>query len=263
MKICTICKTEKPFTEFHRSAGGKDGHCSWCKPCKSERKALEYAKNKDSTLKRMAEYRRLNSEKVAATKKRCYEAKKAEYATKGKAYYEANKAAILESCRLYREANQGKKKASGEAYRAANRAALNAKQSEYQKKNWERIKAYQAEYWSSRLKSDPLYALSKLVRRRICIAIAERGYSKNTRTADMLGCDYETLKRHLELKFTSGMNWGNRGQWHIDHIIPLASAKTEEELIKLCHYTNLQPLWAKENMSKGAKILPEYSARAA
>jgi hypothetical protein len=51
------------------------------------------------------------------------------------------------------------------------------------------------------------------------------------------------------------MNWSNRNLWHIDHIIPLASAKTEEEMIKLCHYTNLQPLWAIENMSKGSKII--------
>lgn len=53
------------------------------------------------------------------------------------------------------------------------------------------------------------------------------------------------------------MNWDNRGLygWHIDHIIPLSSAKTEEEVYKLCHYTNLQPLWAKENLSKGNKII--------
>ncbi len=53
------------------------------------------------------------------------------------------------------------------------------------------------------------------------------------------------------------MSWDNHTKygWHIDHIIPLASAKTEEELKSLCHYTNLQPLWAKENLSKGAKII--------
>lgn len=51
------------------------------------------------------------------------------------------------------------------------------------------------------------------------------------------------------------MTWENRGEWHIDHIIPLASASTEEELLALCHYTNLQPLWAFDNLSKGAKII--------
>jgi hypothetical protein len=61
------------------------------------------------------------------------------------------------------------------------------------------------------------------------------------------------LKQHLENQFQSGMNWKTYGKygWHIDHIIPLSSAKTEKELYKLCHYTNLQPLWAKDNLIKG------------
>jgi hypothetical protein len=59
----------------------------------------------------------------------------------------------------------------------------------------------------------------------------------------------------FQTKFIDGMNWDNRGEWHIDHIIPLSSAKSEEELRKLCHYTNLQPLWEKDNLKKSNKIL--------
>jgi hypothetical protein len=59
----------------------------------------------------------------------------------------------------------------------------------------------------------------------------------------------------LETQFTDGMSWDNRSEWHIDHIIPLSSAKTEDELYKLCHYENLQPLWAEDNLKKGARIL--------
>jgi hypothetical protein len=59
---------------------------------------------------------------------------------------------------------------------------------------------------------------------------------------------------HLESKFVDGMSWDNRSRWHIDHIMPLASAKTEEELVALCHYTNLQPLWAAENLRKSDKL---------
>ena len=51
------------------------------------------------------------------------------------------------------------------------------------------------------------------------------------------------------------MSWENQGKWHIDHITPLSSAKTEEEVYRLCHYTNLQPLWAEDNLKKGSKIL--------
>jgi hypothetical protein len=64
----------------------------------------------------------------------------------------------------------------------------------------------------------------------------------------------ETTKAHIEAQFHPGMSWGNYGQWHVDHIIPLASAKTAEELVALCHHTNLQPLWAEDNLRKGAKI---------
>ena len=71
----------------------------------------------------------------------------------------------------------------------------------------------------------------------------------------MIGCDLKTIKAHLEKQFTKGMNWENQGKWHVDHIIPCASAKTEEELIKLFHYTNLQPLWAIDNILKKDKII--------
>ena len=70
----------------------------------------------------------------------------------------------------------------------------------------------------------------------------------------MLGCSWEELKTHIENQFTEGMSWDRLSEIHIDHIIPLASATTEEDLIKLAHYTNLQPLWAKDNISKGCRF---------
>jgi hypothetical protein len=79
--------------------------------------------------------------------------------------------------------------------------------------------------------------------------------SKTNKTFEIVGCTPEFLKEHLEKQFVDGMTWENRGEWHIDHKIPLSSAKTEEELYKLCHYTNLQPLWAEENLKKGNKII--------
>ena len=72
----------------------------------------------------------------------------------------------------------------------------------------------------------------------------------------MVGCSPEFLKDHIENQFTEGMSWELMGKYiHIDHRIPLSSAKSEEEVYKLCHYTNLQPLWAEDNLSKGSKIL--------
>ena len=68
----------------------------------------------------------------------------------------------------------------------------------------------------------------------------------------------DVIKQHMESQFTEGMTWENQGEWHVDHIIPLAKAKNEERLVKLCHYKNLQPLWGEENLSKGDSM-PECS----
>jgi len=72
----------------------------------------------------------------------------------------------------------------------------------------------------------------------------------------MLGCSIDFLKQYISNKFDKNMSWDNYGLygWHIDHIIPLSSAKNKEELEKLCHYSNLQPLWAKDNLQKSNKI---------
>ena len=82
-----------------------------------------------------------------------------------------------------------------------------------------------------------------------------KGLRKNKRTENILGCSFEFMKEYIENKFENWMTWENQGRyngefnygWDIDHIIPLSSAKTEEELIQLCHYLNLQPLCSKVN----------------
>jgi hypothetical protein len=80
---------------------------------------------------------------------------------------------------------------------------------------------------------------------------------KKNKTFDIVGCAPNYLREHIEKQFLEGMNWENYGfyGWHIDHIIPLSSAITEEDIYKLCHYTNLQPLWAKDNLTKNNKLL--------
>jgi len=102
--------------------------------------------------------------------------------------------------------------------------------------------------------SNPLYKLTGNLRRRVLHCFKRKSWSKNNATTDMLGCSFDYARQHLEQQFTEGMTWENQGKWHIDHIIPLSSAKTENELIKLCHYKNLQPLWAKDNLIKSNKI---------
>ena len=79
--------------------------------------------------------------------------------------------------------------------------------------------------------------------------------NKSMTTENILGCDWETFEKHIQSKFTEGMSWDNHGRkgWHYDHIIPISSAKNEEELYKLNHYTNFQPLWWLDNILKSNK----------
>jgi hypothetical protein len=103
---------------------------------------------------------------------------------------------------------------------------------------------------NKRMKIDPVFKLSRNVPKLIRISIKRNGYSKNSKTFSILGCTWDELKYHLESKFESWMNWDNWGKyngdqgygWDIDHIIPISLAKSEYEIIKLCHFTNLQPL---------------------
>ena len=85
--------------------------------------------------------------------------------------------------------------------------------------------------------------------------LKSKNINKKNKTFNIVGCSPEFLKEYLEKKFIGGMSWDNKGDWHIDHIIPLSSAKTEEEIYKLCHYTNLQPLWSEDNLKKGNKMI--------
>lgn len=90
-------------------------------------------------------------------------------------------------------------------------------------------------------------------------ALIRNGYSKTTATQEILGCSMEDFYTHIERQFADGMGWHNRSKWHIDHIIPVSTAKSESELIALNHHTNLRPLWAKDNMSKGSKMHQEQT----
>ena len=92
-----------------------------------------------------------------------------------------------------------------------------------------------------------------LLRSRTYSAFKNKGYKKSSKTQEMLGVDWEVCKAHIERQFKERMNWGNQGEWHIDHIIPLSSVNTQKELTTLCNYQNLQPLWAKDNIEKSAK----------
>lgn len=159
------------------------------------------------------------------------------------------KKCAAERSRIYRIKNRKKAKlAQKKCYENKKQYYIN-KTAQWRKNNPDcRKKEY------CNIKSDPFKYFRKLVRNRISQSFYSKSWNKNTKAEKILGCDYNTAFKHIENQFKSGMSWSNKSEWHIDHIIPLAYAKTEEELIKLCNYKNLQPLWVKDNLSKQDKI---------
>ena len=139
-------------------------------------------------------------------------------------------------------------------------------QKKYYQKNKEYYKSYNYNYYCSnkleinkktnikqveRYKTDSNYRITKILRRRVYDFVK----NKKFKTMELLGCSIEKLWEHLESKFQPGMTRENHGKWHIDHIRPCISFNlTDLEQQKICfHYTNLQPLWAEDNLKKGAK----------
>lgn len=107
--------------------------------------------------------------------------------------------------------------------------------------------------------TDPLFALKCRLRTRVFKSLKRKGFKKNTKTAAMLGCSYEELKDYAEARLPPGMSWESfLSDGHLDHIVPLDAAKTEEDVYSLNHYTNLRPMWGPENLAKSAKLPAEH-----
>lgn len=123
------------------------------------------------------------------------------------------------------------------------------------KKKYRQNGGYQKEK-ESLLNSSLRFSAHK-IRNLVRITIKNGGYSKNTKTCLILGAEFNVVRSHIQSLFKDGMSWENHGKWHIDHIVPVSSAKSEEELLLLNHYTNLRPLWAIDNLRKGTKT--EYT----
>lgn len=269
MKKCNKCLVEKEIHLFPKT-GAK------CKEC-----IAEYKK----------EYALLNREKIKEYKKEYYLENKEDIIESKKVYYKSNKDIILLKAKEYVINNIDKVKdykneynknnpnlEYHKKYREDNREEISEKRKEYYKNNKDKIKKYQfdnrehlnskkkeyrdankdyfnsikREYIKNKKINDPLYKLTCSIRSLITQSFKGQFTKKSKRTIEILGCDFETFKEHIENQFTDDMSWDNYASyWQLDHKTPISWSKCEEDVYKLNHYTNFQPLFWKENISKG------------
>jgi hypothetical protein len=198
-----------------------------------------------------------NRERIRLNAKIYYQLNKEDITNKSHQYYKSNRKSIIE-----------KRKTYFEEYRKNNKEKIKEINKKYREENKEKVKEYNknwlinnrhhvSSYTKRRKLNDTNFRLSVILRKRLNMAI--KNNQKSGSAVSDLGCSIDYLRQYLEKKFLPGMKWENYGRlgWHIDHVIPLAyfDLSDPKQFKKACHYTNLQPLWAKDNISKGAKVL--------
>lgn len=222
-----------------------------------------YQKNKERIKTQARNYRQENKE-VIKKKSRSQESR-----CRAHNYYKLNRDKLLAKSKKYRQDNADKvKKTKTKRYLDKNKDKIKNKIRVYSQRNKEEIRARNCEWnrkhrWQinertrERMREDIQFRLRALLRKRLSSAL--KGKLKQGSAIKLLGCSIEFLKEHLSSKFKDNMDWDNHGQWHIDHIRPLISFNLEDEkqLEAACHYTNLQPLWAQDNLRKGSKFKKE------
>jgi hypothetical protein len=238
-------------------------------PYKDKEKAREYAKalrSMPEQKENQRQYREANKELLKAkaiTRNSTQEvvARKKQYMS---GYYDANKEhlcaktaernsreEVKQKAKEYEKTSERKDKKSAwhKENWIKNKELLTAKNKQWHNENMDKVCARRKERYSS----DVAFKIKVLLRTRLNLAIKNR--SKKGSAVSLLGCSINEFILYFEEKFKVGMDWSNWGEWHIDHIIPLAlfDLGSIEQLQKACHYSNLQPLWAVENLGKGAR----------
>jgi hypothetical protein len=184
-----------------------------------------------------------------------YESNKTIILEKQKEYYFDNREQKIQKSKEYYEANKIKIKEYKSNYRKKNKLKILDKNKQYYINNKEKLIIDSVNYKRKRREIDTNFKLKENISTLIRNSMRNKNFKKNSKTTNILGCTIQEFKLHLESKFESWMNWSNYGLynggmnhgWDIDHIKPLSSAKTEEEIIRLNHYTNLKPLCSYTN----------------
>ena len=243
MKVCNTCNEEKESSEFHKRTISPDGLNHRCKTCDSTfQKGYRKVKPK-GTRWTMSLY-----DKGLKYCRSCNEVKELTSFSKNKSCFNGL-AVKCKVCKSKRDAEYRQKLRDNGTYTEIKRKSYLKNIVQHRKNQLDYNKNrrdYKKEYKTTQAlwDRDPLAKLRFTLRNLIIQALKKGGYTKNHKTEQMLGAEFEVVKSHIESQFTNGMSWDNHGEWHVDHIVPLKSGITEDEIIELNHYTNLQPLWA-------------------
>lgn len=234
-KICSQCGDPKPLTEFYKYKRCKDGHVNRCKACYSDYRKQQYIENKEEIRTKQKEYNAAHRRENAVHQKKWREKHVAELKAKNLKYYYDNKDKINSN-------------------RKANRVVLLKRERAYREANRDKINRLQ----NKRRRTDPKVNLNHRVSLGILSSL-KAGAKKGRRWEKLTGYTVANLMGHLESLFQPGMSWDNFGEWHIDHIVPKAAfnfeAPEDPEFKQCWALENLQPLWAVDNLRKGAKLV--------
>jgi hypothetical protein len=269
MKICKYCLIEKEVEEFPKT-GLK------CKKCVSiykknyatenkeiikENQKIYFSENKEKLKEKRKTYLENNKEIIKEKRKTYLENNKEIIKDNLKSYYIDNKEKLIEYQKDYQKSNPRNEYLK--KYRETNKESISEKRKEYYKENSDiindKVKKYSKENRDiinnrnrTRKENDPLYRLKCSIRALITQSFKGQYTKKAKKTIEILGCDFETFKEHIESQFTNDMNWNNYASyWQLDHKTPISWSENEEDVYKLNHYTNFQPLFWKDNISKG------------
>lgn len=237
-KRCGTCKEYKSYAEFSKNKSTFDGLQSRCKECVNS-----HARDvSDNTKIYKKLYRERNREFLNA---------------QDAAYYKNNKEAHSRKAKEYRDKNSEYLKSKSKEYYNKNKDVIKEKSKTYAINNRDKIREYARQYNANLRKTDPMYSLKTRMRKSIRRAAKLWNFKNKASIESTLGCSCEFFKNYIESQFTEGMSWDRFNEIHIDHIKPLSSAKDEQEVIKLNHFSNLQPLWEIDNLTKFDSIPPQ------
>lgn len=243
MKVCIKCEFEKELSEFGKRADSKDGYRNDCKECRKEFNKL---------------YKELNKESLSNKKKIWALINKEEISQKQKEYREDNKEKISIQRKEFRESNKERLSLERKEFREKNKELLAKRKKDYYEKNREKENKRKAKWHKNKIETDDNYKLRTSIRSLIYQSVKNAGYRKSQlrlkKTDLILGCTTEFFREYLEERFLEGMTWENHGEWHIDHKTPVSWGENEDDIYILNHYTNFQPLWAFDNLSKGNRF---------